>query len=131
MADEDEATGSDGSPWISDPDKVPGRRTAPRAPRRYGDGPQPPKYGRASAATAGSDDYVSIDDMLGGSGGLAGGTRTSCCIRAPGGHETAERVVRARSPRRPEKAKAAGLGVGQMGSRAHSGSVRSAPRPRR
>ena len=119
MADEDEGDRerrvASGFP---DPDKVPG--PTERLRELHGDtatAPQPPKYGRASAATAGSDDYVSIDDMLGGSGGLAGGTadRLAAFARRVG-DETAERV-RAELDRRgvPEKAKAAGLGVGQMG----------------
>jgi hypothetical protein len=36
--------------------------------------PMPPKYGRASASTAGSDDYVPLHEMEHGSGGISDGT---------------------------------------------------------
>jgi Putative Actinobacterial Holin-X, holin superfamily III len=101
-----------------DPEKVPG--PTERLRELHGDvatEPQPPKYGRASASTAASDDYVSMDDMLGASGGLAGGAadRLTAFARKVG-DETADRV-RAELDRRgvAEKAKAAGVGVGQMG----------------
>lgn len=101
-----------------DPEKVPG--PTERLRELHGDvatQPQPPRYGRASAATAASDDYVSIDDMLGGTGGLTGGAadRLTAFARKVG-DETAHRV-RAELDRRgvAEKAKAAGVGVGQMG----------------
>jgi len=101
-----------------DPEKVPG--PTERLRELHGDvatEPKPPKYGRASASTAASDDYVSIDDMLGGSGSLAGGAadRLTAFARKVG-DETADRV-RAELDRRgvADKAKAAGVGVGQMG----------------
>ena len=99
-----------------DPEKVPG--PTERLRELHGDAatqPLPPKYGRASASTAASDDYVSIDDMLGGTGGLTGGDRLTAFARKVG-DETAHRV-RAELDRRgvAEKAKAAGVGVGQMG----------------
>jgi hypothetical protein len=102
-----------------DPDTVPG--PTERLRELHGDTatePRPPKYGRASASTAASDDYVSMDDMLNGSGGgLAGGAadRLSAFARKVG-DETADRV-RAELDRRgiADKARAAGFGVGQMG----------------
>ena len=54
------------------PDDVPG--PTERLRELHGDTatePKPPKYGRASASTAGSDDYITLDDMEHGSG--AGG----------------------------------------------------------
>jgi hypothetical protein len=102
-----------------DPDKVPGPTERLRELHgEVGTAPQPPKYGRASASTAASDDYVSMDDMLNGSGGGLSGAaadRLSAFARKVG-DETAERV-RAELDRRgiADKAKAAGVGVGQMG----------------
>jgi hypothetical protein len=101
-----------------DPAKVPG--PTERLRELHGDTavePQPPKYGRASASTAASDDYVSMDDMLGGSGSFAGGAadRLAAFARRVG-DETADRV-RAELDRRgvAEKARTAGLGVGEIG----------------
>ncbi len=101
-----------------DPDQVPG--PTERLRELHGDvatEPQPPRYGRASASTAASDDYVSMKDMLGGSGGLAGGAadRLTAFARKVG-DETADRV-RSEFERRgvAAKAKAAGVGVGRMG----------------
>lgn len=102
-----------------DPETVPGPTERLRA--LHGEvetEPRPPKYGRASASTAASDDYVSIDDMLNGSGStLAGGAADKLADFARRiGDETADRL-RVELDRRgvAEKAKAAGLGVGQMG----------------
>jgi hypothetical protein len=79
--------------------------------------PQPPKYGRASASTAGSDDYVPIDEMLQGSGGLAAGAadRLTAFARRVG-DEAADRL-RTELDRRgvAEHAKVAGIGAGQIG----------------
>jgi hypothetical protein len=102
-----------------DPENVPG--PTERLRELHGDvetAPKPPKYGRASASTAASDDYVSMDDMLNGSGGtLAGGAADKLAAFARRiGDETADRL-RAELDRRgiADQAKAAGFGVGQMG----------------
>lgn len=101
-----------------DPEDVPG--PTERLRELHGDvetAPRPPKYGRASASTAASDDYVSIDDMLNGSSTLAGGAADKLAAFARRiGDETADRV-RAELDRRgiADQAKAAGFGVGQMG----------------
>ncbi len=101
-----------------DPEKVAG--PTERLRELHGElesGPKPPKYGRASATTAGSQDYVSMDDMLGGSGGFTEGAadRLAAFARRVG-DETAERI-RAELDRQGvfDKAKTAGLGVGQIG----------------
>lgn len=101
-----------------DPDKVAG--PTERLRELHGEtegGPKPPKYGRASATTAGSQDYVSIDDMLSGSGGFSEGAadRLAAFARRVG-DETAERI-RAELDRQGvfDNAKTAGLGIGQMG----------------
>ncbi len=100
------------------PDDVPGPTESLR--RLHGDvdaSPQPPKYGRATASTAGTDDCVPIDEMLRGSGGFADGAADRVAAFAQRiGDETAERI-RAELGRRgvAEKAKAAGVGVGQIG----------------
>ena len=101
-----------------DPEKVPG--PTERLRELHGDvatEPHPPRYGRASASTAASDDYVSMDDMLGGSGGLAGSAadRLTAFARKVG-DDTADRV-RNELERRgiAAKAKAAGVGAGRMG----------------
>ncbi len=101
-----------------DPADVPGPTESLR--RLHGDAeasPKPPKYGRASASTAGTDDYVPIDEMLRGSGGLADGAADRIAAFAQRiGDETAERI-RAELDRRgvAEKAKAAGMSAGQIG----------------
>jgi hypothetical protein len=102
-----------------DPETVPG--PTERLRELHGDvgkAPLPPKYGRASASTAASDDYVSMEDMLNGSGGgmASGATDRLSAFARKVGDETADRV-RAELDRRgiADKAKAAGLGVGQMG----------------
>lgn len=102
-----------------DPDDVPGPTERLRA--LHGDAetePMPPKYGRASTATAGSDDYISIDDMLKESGSAFAGRATDKlgAFARRIGDETADRL-RVELDRRgvAEKAKAAGLGIGQMG----------------
>ncbi len=119
MADSDEGSRerrvASGFP---DPDKVPG--PTERLRELHGNTatePQPPRYGRASAATAATDDYVSIDDMLGGSGGSPGGAadRFAAFARRVG-DEAAERVKDELDRRGVAgKAKAAELGIGQMG----------------
>jgi Putative Actinobacterial Holin-X, holin superfamily III len=80
--------------------------------------PKPPKFGRASASTAASDDYISMDDMLNASGStLAGGAADKLAAFARRiGDETADRL-RAELDRRgiADQARAAGFGVGQMG----------------
>lgn len=88
--------------------------------RLHGDAdstPLPPKYGRASASTAGRDDYVPIDEMLRGSGGLGDAAADRLAAFAQRiGDETAKRVrteLEARGV--AEKAKAAGIGAGQIG----------------
>jgi hypothetical protein len=102
-----------------DPETVPG--PTERLRELHGDvgtAPMPPKYGRASASTAASDDYVLMEDMLNGSRGTAGGGTTDrlAAFALKVGDETADRV-RAELDRRgiADKAKAAGFGVGQMG----------------
>ena len=101
-----------------DPETVPG--PTERLRDLHGDphsDPQPPKYGRAAASTAASQDYVSMDDMLRESGSFTGGAadRFAAFARRVG-DETADRV-RAELDRRgvAEKAKTAGLGMGQIG----------------
>ena len=101
-----------------DPEKVPG--PTERLRELHGDSggdPQPPKYGRASAATAASQDYVSMDDMLHGSGSFTGGAADRLAEFARRVGDEAAGRVRAELDRQGvfEKAKAAGLGVGQMG----------------
>jgi len=101
-----------------DPDKVAGPTERLRELHGdTGDAPKPPKYGRASATTAGSQDYVLMDDMLAGSGSFTEGAadRLAAFARRVG-DETAERI-RAELDRQGvfEKAKTAGLGVGQIG----------------
>jgi hypothetical protein len=99
-----------------DPENVPG--PTERLRELHGNAatePQPPKYGRASAATAATDDYVSIDDMLGGSGGSPGGAadRFAAFARRVG-DEATERVKDELDRRGvAEKAKEAGIGIGQ------------------
>lgn len=101
-----------------DPEKVPG--PTERLRELHGNsegGPQPPKYGRASAATAASQDYVSMDDMLNGAGSFTGAAADRLADFARRvGDETADRL-RGEMDRRGvvEKARTAGLGVGQMG----------------
>ena len=101
-----------------DPEKVPGPTERLRELHGDTDGdPKPPKYGRASASTAASQDYVSMDDMLNGSSGFREGAadRLASFARRVG-DETAERI-RTELDRQGvfEKAKTAGLGIGQMG----------------
>ena len=102
-----------------DPETVPG--PTERLREVHGDAehaPRPPRYGRASASTAASDDYVSMDDMVNESGGgVTGGAADRLSAFAHKvGDETVDRV-RAELDRRgiADKAKAAGVGVGQMG----------------
>lgn len=97
------------------PDDVPGPTEKLR--QLHGDTatePKTPKYGRATASTAGSDDYVSLDDMAGSSGGGAADRVAGFAQRVA--DETAARV-RAEFDRRgvAEKAKSAGVGVGEIG----------------
>ncbi|HEY6470082.1 MAG TPA: phage holin family protein [Candidatus Dormibacteraeota bacterium] len=77
--------------------------------------PKPPKYGRASASTAGSGDYVSLDDMERGSAADAPAERVAGFAQRVA-EETATRL-RADFDRRgiAGKAKAAGVGVGEIG----------------
>jgi hypothetical protein len=78
--------------------------------------PKPPKYGRASASTAGSDDYVPLDEMQ-GSGGLAEAASDRVTAFAQRvADETAARL-RAEFDRRGgvSKTKAAGVGAGEIG----------------
>jgi hypothetical protein len=76
-----------------------------------------PRYGRASASTAGSDDYVTLDDMEHAPGGLgeAATDRMSAFARRVG--EDLARQVRAELDKRgaAEMAKTAGLGVTEIG----------------
>ncbi len=99
-----------------DPADVPG--PTQRLRELHGDTatePKTPKYGRASASTAGSDDYVSLDDMEHGSAADAPADRVAGFARRVA-EETATRL-RADFERRgiAEKAKAAGVGVGEIG----------------
>jgi hypothetical protein len=99
-----------------DPADVPG--PTERLRELHGDiatQPKPPKYGRASASTAGSDDYVSLDDMERGSATDAPADRVAGFARRVA-EETATRL-RADFDRRgiAGKAKAAGVGVGALG----------------
>lgn len=101
-----------------DPEKVPGPTERLRELHGTTDtAPRAPKYGRASASTAGSDDYISIDEMLQGSGiGGAAADRLSGFARRVG-DEAAERI-RDELVRRgvAEKAKTAGMGFGEIGA---------------
>jgi hypothetical protein len=100
------------------PDDVPGPTEKLR--QLHGDTatePKAPKYGHATASTAGSDDYVSLDDMTRGSSGLAGSATDAVATFAQRvADETAARM-RAEFDRRgvAGKAKAAGVGVGEIG----------------
>jgi hypothetical protein len=79
--------------------------------------PKPPKFGRASASTAGSDDYVPIDEMLRGSSGFAddAADRVASFARKVG-DETVARLRDELDKRGvAAKAKAAGIGAGEMG----------------
>ena len=100
-----------------DPADVPGPTEALRTFRgEAATEPRPPKYGRASASTAGSDDYVPLDEMQ-GQGGLAeGGADRVTAFAHRVADETAARL-RTEFDRRGgvEKAKAAGMGAGQVG----------------
>jgi Putative Actinobacterial Holin-X, holin superfamily III len=100
------------------PDDVPGPTEKLR--QLHGDTatePKAPKYGRATASTAGSDDYVSLDDMTGGSSGLANGASDRVAAFAQRVADDTVARMRADFDRRglPGKAKAAGVGVGQIG----------------
>lgn len=99
-----------------DPADVPG--PTERLRELHGDiatEPKPPKYGRASASTAGSDDYISLEDMEHGSAADAPADRVAGFARRVA-EETATRL-RADFDRRgiAGKAKAAGVGVGEIG----------------
>lgn len=80
--------------------------------------PMPPRYGRASASTAGSDDYVPLEEMVQGSGGLAEGAadRVSAFARRVG-DDLADRI-RAELNKRgaAEQAKTAAMGVAEIGA---------------
>lgn len=80
--------------------------------------PMPPRYGRASASTAGSGDYVPVYEMGHGSGGLAEGAadRVSTFARRVG-DDLADRI-RAELDKRgaAEQAKAAAIGVAEIGA---------------
>jgi hypothetical protein len=98
------------------PDDVPG--PTERLRELHGDTatePKPPKYGRASASTAGSDDYISLDDMERGTGAGGAADRVASFAQRVA-DETAVRL-RADFDRRgiAGKAKAAGVGVGEIG----------------
>jgi hypothetical protein len=118
MADSNES--NDRSRRVSsgfpNPDDVPGPTEALRA--LHGDTaiePKAPKYGRASASTAGSDDYVSLDEMEHGSASEGASDRVAGFARRVA-EETATRL-RADFDRRgiADRAKAAGVGVGEIG----------------
>ena len=120
MADTKETDGRERrvASGFPDPADVPGPTESLRRLHGDGDGsPLPPKYGRASASTAGKDDYVPIEEMLRGSGGLTDGAADRVAAFAQRiADETADRL-RAELGRRgvAEKAKAAGIGAGQIG----------------
>jgi hypothetical protein len=100
-----------------DPEKVPG--PTERLRELHGEAatePRPPKYGRASASTAGIADHVSVDEMLGGSSGAGGAADRVAAFARRVGDQTIDRL-RDDLDRRgiPGKAKAAGLGVGEIG----------------
>jgi hypothetical protein len=77
--------------------------------------PMPPKYGRAFASTAGSDDYVPLDEMMHATGRLADGAvdRVSAFARRVG-DDLADRL-RAELDARGA-AKTAGIGVAEIGA---------------
>jgi hypothetical protein len=98
------------------PDDVPGPTERLRELHRdTATDPKPPKYGRASASTAGSDDYISLDDMERGTGAGGAADRVASFAQRVA-DETAVRL-RADFDRRgiAGKAKAAGVGVGEIG----------------
>ena len=100
------------------PDDVPGPTEKLR--QLHGDTatePREPKYGRATASTAGFDDYVSLDDMTRNPSGLTEGAADRVAGFAQRlADETATRL-RAEFDRRGilGNAKAAGVGVGEIG----------------
>jgi hypothetical protein len=99
-----------------DPDDVPGPTEQLR--KLHSDTatePKAPRYGRASASTAGSSDYVSLDEMEHGSGADGAADRVAGFARRVA-DETATRL-RADFDRRgiAGRAKAAGMGAGEVG----------------
>jgi Putative Actinobacterial Holin-X, holin superfamily III len=77
-----------------------------------------PKYGRASASTAGSNDYVPLDEMTHASSGLADGAvdRVSAFARRVG-DDLADRLRTELDARgATEIAKTAGVGVAELGA---------------
>ncbi len=99
-----------------DPADVPG--PTQRLRELHGDTatePKPPKYGRASASTAGSDDYIPLDDMEHSSGTGGAADRVASFAQRVA-EETATRL-RGEFDRRgiSAKAKAAGVGAGEIG----------------
>jgi hypothetical protein len=120
MATEDERQDRDRrvASGFPDPDKVPGPTERLRELHGITDtAPRAPKYGRASASTAGSDDYVPLEEMLQGSG-LGGGAaeRLSGFARRLG-DEAALRIGEELQRRGiAGKAKTAGMGAGEIGA---------------
>lgn len=100
-----------------DPEKVPG--PTERLRELHGDssgGPQTPKFGRASASTAATDDYVPMDEMLRGNGFSGGAADRVSAFARRLGDEAADRI-RSELVRRgvAENAKTAGMGIGEIG----------------
>jgi hypothetical protein len=120
MSTEDEGQDRDRrvASGFPDPEKVPGPTERLRELHGITDtAPRAPKYGRASASTAGSDDYVPLDEMLQGSGitGAAGDRRSAFARRLE--DEVAGRIVEELTRRGiAGKAKTAGMGAGEIGA---------------
>lgn len=80
--------------------------------------PMLPRYGRATASTAGSDDYVPLDEMVRGSGAFAEGAADGVSAFARRvGDDLADRI-RAELNKRGagEQAKTAAVGVAEIGA---------------
>jgi Putative Actinobacterial Holin-X, holin superfamily III len=99
-----------------DPADVPGPTERLRA--LHGDTgtePKPPKYGRASASTAGSDDFVSLDDMEHGSSADGAADRMAGFVRRVAEEAAARLRADLVGQGMAGRAKSAGVGVGEIG----------------
>lgn len=79
--------------------------------------PMPPRYGRASASTAGSEDYVPLDEMTHGSPGIEGAADRVSIFARRVGDDLADRLrVELNKRGAAEQAKTAGVGVAEIGA---------------
>jgi hypothetical protein len=79
--------------------------------------PMPPKYGRASSSTAGSDDYVPLEAMEHGSAGTEGAADRVAIFARRVGDDLADRVRTELDKRgAAEKAKTAAVGIAEIGA---------------